>query len=401
MMPKLSKNLRSSYLNRVCRRIFSLSLLIGGVFTGVGATGEVIDKSQPYRLDIDIAGIPDSAMFMLGGRTACADTAMVLNGKASFELNIEQDYPVSLRLIGPMPIVVGAYKSISVLGQNGYHERISGKYSDFDCDKVKYEGAPWSHDLVAFNDYLYDKQAEIRNVKDSVEAAVGKDERNRLRLKTTRLYAERDSMAYEFILEHPNSYLSLSYMSSLLKRLPVERISAVYDKLLPEYRDSHYGELLASYVSTKVIEVGDNLADYDIEGLIGDGSRLRLSDMTSDYIVLMFTAAGCGPCVMMGKEIETLDYNDRIGLIAYSMDDGYDVYKMTDSRAAGKFPVIWNGGKGRDSEACIKYSVNMIPSVFIFGPDRKLIEKFSGYYDGRLKRILDKYLLNGGKHENE
>ena len=65
---------------------------------------------------------------------------------------------------------------------------------------------------------------------------------------------------------------------------------------------------------------------------------------------------------------------------------------MVKRGANGAFPVVWVGPGGRESEACLKYSVNTIPHLFIFGPDRKLALSTIGYRDGKAKRIFDEIL---------
>lgn len=374
---------------------FALKRQISIIAAGLMAiNASAIDK-EPYRLDVELTGFPDSTQFVLTDFKNLSDTAMLIRGKASFEIDIPEvsgeDCPIDLRLAGPVPLSPG-YCSMYMLGQNGYHERVTGDRSQFRGYKLKIEGAPWSDELMTWGSIVGDKKIEERALRDSMNITTGKEQR-RIYEKMRRLKSDIDSLNIAFIENNPNSFVALKIFSFWYKTaLSHERLTALYNSLEPKYRDSKHGRLMAKLVNKKCIEVGDKLADYDIAGTIADGSYFKLSDVKNDYIALFFTSAGCGPCIEMKKEIETLDCSDRIAIVGYVIDDDPMFYKTAVNQSGGKIPLIQTDGERWNSDAELKYGVAAIPSLYIFGPDRTLLEKTRGWRSGKVKQIFEKYI---------
>lgn len=368
---------------------FNIGVLIS--FSGMLSSAVYAQRvSEPYRVDVELTGFPDSVKMVLTDFHVYGDTAMLIDDKASFSIDIAEDYPVHLRIAGPLPISPG-YRNIWLMGQNGYHEKVTGDISQFNCNKVKFEGAPWSADMNSWSEAVSDKWAEENRMRDSLADAYGTPRERQLILKVRQVTRECDSMIVAYAMEHPNTYFGLWRAIGVMKRFPKEWMKTVYDGLNPEFRNCYYGEVLRRYLSNKQIEIGDSLADYDIEGDL-DGIPFKLSDLKKDYIAVIFTQRGCGPCIMMKNEIANLDYSDKIAIVGCSIDEHREEYEMVKRGANGAFPVVWVGPGGRESEACLKYSVNTIPHLFIFGPDRKLALSTIGYRDGKAKRIFDEIL---------
>ena len=62
------------------------------------------------------------------------------------------------------------------------------------------------------------------------------------------------------------------------------------------------------------------------------------------------------------------------------------------NQGGGKIPLIQTDGERWNSDAELKYGVAAIPSLYIFGPDRTLLEKTRGWRSGKVKQIFEKYI---------
>ncbi len=395
MAPKQSNQSRGILFNCVFKSVILLSFLTKGNLSVSGTIGHI--ESEPYRLDVELTGFPDSTSFVLTDFKSLSDTVMLVEGRASFEIDIPDtlgEGPGDFVLAGPVPFTPVNYCSMIVLGQNGCHERISGDKSQFASNGLNMDCAPWSKELMAWNKQTGCIDAEIKMLTDSVRNSSGK-ERKRLMDKRRKSYEKLDSLKISMIESNPNSYVSLMYFDSYKSSLPYERVVALYNRLEPKYKESRYGKILAKIVAKKRIEVGDKLADYDIVGETSDGQPFKLSDIKNDYIALIFTSGGCGPCMLMKKELDSLEYSDMIAIVGYVIDDDPVLYRVAVDQSEGKFPLIKTDGEHWNSDAELKYGVYAIPYIFIFGPDRTLVEKTFGYSDGKMKHILDKYVGKG------
>jgi beta-lactamase regulating signal transducer with metallopeptidase domain/peroxiredoxin/protocatechuate 3,4-dioxygenase beta subunit/5-hydroxyisourate hydrolase-like protein (transthyretin family) len=126
--------------------------------------------------------------------------------------------------------------------------------------------------------------------------------------------------------------------------------------------------------AVKHLNVGDPAPDFSTQTL--DGQPLKLSDFKGKYILLDFWATWCGPCVAetpnMKEAYDTFGKDPRFVIISLSLDPK--------AGAPQKFvqdkDIQWlQGFLGDWSKDTVTrdYAVFGIPSIFLIGPDGKII----------------------------
>lgn len=126
----------------------------------------------------------------------------------------------------------------------------------------------------------------------------------------------------------------------------------------------------------KQLAVGDAAPDFQATTL--DGKTITLADFAGKYLLLDFWATWCGPCIGEMPHMKELyaEYGDnpKFAMVGLSLDGD----KSALEQYVAKEELGWiQGHLGKWSETDVPdyFGVRGIPSVFLIGPDGKILEK--------------------------
>lgn len=340
-------------------------------------------RDKGFTTRFEISGLPDSTRFEVRIHDSSNfydfrfDTLYLVNGKAELHDVSKVKDPVRA-------YVFSDYGSISLFVQNGHTELVSGDKADIEKETLRFEGAPWSQDIMDYNREIVTLQHEIQD-KSRNFGSMSDEERREYREQCKKA----ESLEKEYYLNHPNSWHTLAMMESYhMMEITKDDLKKLYDQLLPEQRNSVYGQTIKRYLDVRTIDKGDSLKDFNIIAKDQNGDQFNLMDVKEPYILLDFSQLYCGPCRAAVKEIHEImeKYADKVAFINFSSDDSEEEWQKMVKRDKITWPSLYDGGSR--GTVCLRYNVNSYPSFFLFGPDRTLIDITKVYSKG----MLDKYL---------
>jgi thiol-disulfide isomerase/thioredoxin len=126
----------------------------------------------------------------------------------------------------------------------------------------------------------------------------------------------------------------------------------------------------------KVVRLGETAPLFEVRTV--DGEPLRLADFRGKFVLLDFWATWCGPCVgetpFLKATYKSFGGNDHFAMISLSLDESPSAPKDF----ARKNDIKWIQGflgKWSDSKVTPMYGVEGIPSIFLIGPDGKIVAR--------------------------
>jgi peroxiredoxin len=123
---------------------------------------------------------------------------------------------------------------------------------------------------------------------------------------------------------------------------------------------------------TPVPRVGDVAPGFTAKRL--EGGSLKLSDFRGRYVLLNFWATSCGPCLRQTDSLKTIHdefgKDGRLVMIGLSTDES----RGPPLRYTRENAMSWHQCFiGPDGAAATAYGVTGIPSIWLIGPEGKVV----------------------------
>lgn len=134
-----------------------------------------------------------------------------------------------------------------------------------------------------------------------------------------------------------------------------------------------------TFTTVKNVKVGDVAPEITYKDF--DGKEHKLSEFRGKYVLVDFWATWCGPCVAETPNLkavwEALGKNDKFAMLGLSVDEKVDeprdYAKENGIQWVQGFLGEWNNPAAK--EAMSAYGVQGIPSIWLIGPDGKVVAK--------------------------
>ncbi len=169
-----------------------------------------------------------------------------------------------------------------------------------------------------------------------------------------------------------------------------EDVIALYNSLTEEQKQTELAqEAYVMLFPPQHVEVGKEMADTDLLDL--QGNKHHLAELKGKHILIDFWSSGCGPCIMAIPEMGELasTYKDKLNIVSISTDN-----KKTWERASKEHSMTWNNWNDLKGNAGLyaRYDQGGIPNYTLISPEGIVLEQWTGYGKGSLKKKIEEYL---------
>lgn len=313
------------------------------------------------------------------------DSAAIVDGKFTFTGTVKDITSASLLVdykgSGYMNIDRRAKQDVIGL----YLE--TGKISVISPDsiaKAKVTGTRTNLDNAEFQAYLKPFNDKIATVMVEYNAASAETKKSKefmdgFMAKYNPVQNERSEAIKTFVNTHPDSYMSLTNLSSLLGYNPEYADAAPkFNALSERVRNTGAGKTFASKLDKwKAVGMGQVAPEFAQADTAG--KMVSLSSFRGKYLLIDFWASWCGPCRAENPNVVKAfnKYKEKnFTILGVSLDQPGAKAKWIE--AIHKDGLAWtqvSDLKWWDNEVSASYGINAIPINFLLDPNGKIIGK--------------------------
>ncbi len=349
-------------------------------------------RNNGFVISANITGFPDSTMFLLENVETgeMLDTTYIVNNKFEFKgkLNTEPQqldiYSFSNNSFSSCYLFIG-------------NERvtITGDKNDFPRE-LKISGSKYQDEqnkMNKFSEKYANKSDSLRKIyyqiPDSIRHTKGAELREQIKLNDS---LEEQKTIY-YIKNNIDSYASLFSIVFYLDKIPRDTLKKMYNELSPKMKKYKYAKSLKTYIDFKSPQIGDKA--YNFTAFDKNGKEHNLFEIKTPYILLDFTAFGCGACSYSAPYLRVLDsiYKDSLTVVSLNLNLSKDKWKMSIKYDTITWLTLWNG-EGTLTGTAIKYNIRAVPTFFILDKNKRILDKFSMFGENTFINKLDKIILH-------
>lgn len=125
--------------------------------------------------------------------------------------------------------------------------------------------------------------------------------------------------------------------------------------------------------ATELLKAGDEAPDFTLAD--PNGVKHSLSELRGNYVVLDFWATWCPDCRKDVPEVKRLynEYGQKVKFVSVSFDFNKDNWTKYIKENDMPWLHVSDLKKMRESAIAQLYKIHWIPSVYIIGPDGKVV----------------------------
>jgi thiol-disulfide isomerase/thioredoxin len=213
------------------------------------------------------------------------------------------------------------------------------------------------------------------------------------------LEKEVEKMDSIFIINNPQSFVSLDKLFGLRSRFKREDAESLVEKFPPYILSSSAAKRFLIYMEReKHINPGDTAPKF--KAIDYWGKSIDLSNFRNKYVLLDFWASWCSPCRRLAPELKLIQkkYQDKLQIISIAKETDRLVWeKAIKDDLLTKWPQIFENSNQKPIQPINKlitdaYYVFTLPTLILIDRQGQVVTKFGDGYSSKLTSDLSKEL---------
>lgn len=199
----------------------------------------------------------------------------------------------------------------------------------------------------------------------------------------TKINESRTDEEKRFITDNLNTYYGLQILFYKKSFYTDKELKKVFSKFSKELQSTKNGKAIQAYIDNPEIKKGKKYAGF--EALDRSGNTKKLSDFFDGkkYVLIDFSTPTCQNSMNAVPMLQHLnkEYADKLNVVTFYVDDKKDHFEYFSNPETNHWEFLWTE-KGREGFPSVRYRINATPAYYLFAPNGKLIEKWTGFHQG-------------------
>lgn len=350
------------------------------------------DSVQSYNIEGNVTGFSEGTKFYLYSleTNANVDSALVTDNKFQMEGHIA-DPPVSFWLRATdgedyvyTPLLIGNDSLVIRADKKDFAWNVKTIGSTIDANYRK------SMDLTKELNIKRDSVISRYHAKPAAEKEATFEE---FMQSVGRIDSVIKQRTIRYVKETSDTYAGMLTLSFHKDDIPKDSVRLIFNRYSKELKQSKFGRVVKVYLESNHIDQGDPFLDF--QGINQFDEETNLTDLMDQdkFLLINYTSAYCGHCIRATDELKKIyeDYKESMNIVSLSADPQKEDWLNSVERDGNLWPSLWDG-QGSYSESAIRYNFSSTPTFLLIDPNGKIVDRWVGYREGKLRNDLKNYL---------
>ncbi|REE08375.1 thioredoxin-like protein [Winogradskyella pacifica] len=198
-----------------------------------------------------------------------------------------------------------------------------------------------------------------------------------------KIVAKKTAEEKQFIADNSDTFYGLQILYYKKANYKDKELKKVFSKFSKTLQNTKNGIAIQAFLDHPEIKKGDQFVDF--EALGKDGSTKKLSEQFDGkkYVLLDFSTPTCPNSVKAIPMLQNLNekYSESLNIVTFYTENKIEHFNYFSNPETSPWDFMWTE-EGTEGFPYFRYRVNSTPTYYLFSPNGKLIEKWSGFQQG-------------------
>lgn len=344
-------------------------------------------KNGRFSIKAHITGFNEgTTVYLVDGDTNEAkDSAYIKNDRFEF-FGETSDEPQNFVLYIPLE-KEAKYSYIFMADED---VTVEGKKEDFPNNLIVkgsvHQSIKTNYDtrIANYNLQMGEKQKEMQDLKQQKK---WNDSLQRAYIGENGILPKMDSQKTEeekrFIAEHLNTYYGLQILYYKKSYYTDKQLKKIFSKFSKKLQASENGKAIQTYLNSPAIKKGDSYVDFQAVDKTGNAKKLSEAFDGKKYVLVDFSTPTCpnSKAALPMLKYFNKEHSANLNIVTFYTENKKEHFDYLAKLETPNWSFLWTE-KGNNGFPYTRYRINSTPTYYLFSPDGKLIETWSGFQQG-------------------